>query len=188
MGEGRGGIGVGNRRWQMLGALLAAVLVAVAVVLAFVGSGGAGGIEALEGSPQLVAAADLAGLEASLEHPVYWARERPLARPELHGEGGNVYLRYLPPGDVAGDPERGFLTVGTYPVQDPVGALEATAEETGTAVKTGPGGAVFLSGAGSSGSVYLAYPGTDLEVEVYSPRPGQALRLVRSGAIVPVGG
>jgi hypothetical protein len=35
--------------------------------------------------------------------------------------------------------------------------------------------------------VYVAYPGTGIQVEVYDPAPGAALRLVSSQRIVPVG-
>ena len=38
-----------------------------------------------------------------------------------------------------------------------------------------------------AGDVYLAYAESDLQIEVYDPVPGRALRLVRSGAIRPVG-
>ena len=33
-------------------------------------------------------------------------------------------------------------------------------------------------------SVYVAYPGSDYQIEVFDPTPGNAPELVRSGAIV----
>jgi hypothetical protein len=39
---------------------------------------------------------------------------------------------------------------------------------------------------GTANNVYLAYPGQDVQVEVYSPTPGEAARLVQQGKIVPV--
>jgi hypothetical protein len=36
-------------------------------------------------------------------------------------------------------------------------------------------------------NVYLAFPGEDVQVEVYSPVPGAAARLVSQGKIVSVG-
>jgi len=35
-------------------------------------------------------------------------------------------------------------------------------------------------------SVYLAYPGIDVQVEVFDPSAGQARRLVTSGQIAPL--
>lgn len=41
---------------------------------------------------------------------------------------------------------------------------------------------------GSPTSVYFARPDQDFQVEVYDPHPGEALRLIKSGAIEPVPG
>ena len=46
---------------------------------------------------------------------------------------------------------------------------------------------IILDNPASKGSVYLAYPDSDLELEVYDPAPGRAMELIRSGAIRPVG-
>jgi hypothetical protein len=118
-----------ERRRRLAGAIAAVVLVGVALVLALVGGGGGDdGAEALESPPRFVDVSDLVELGSS-GHEIYWAGERPAANLELTSEGsGNVYLRYLSPGTEAGDPNAGFLTVGTYPVADPVDALRRTAE------------------------------------------------------------
>jgi hypothetical protein len=175
-----------RRRLRPIGIAVSAVLVLLALFLA--AKGDDGGDAAVAGiAPHFVEAADLVELEGSLGHPVYWAGERPPDQLELSEEAdGSLYLRYLPPGVEAGDPRPGFLTVGTYPVVDAVAALRRTATEAG--VKLGrAAGVVVLPNPGSSGSVYLAHPGTDLQIEVYDPAPGAALRLIRSGAIGPVG-
>ncbi len=39
----------------------------------------------------------------------------------------------------------------------------------------------------SKTNVYLAYPNEDVQVEVYSPVPGEAAKLVSQGKIVSVG-
>ncbi|MGE0068353.1 MAG: hypothetical protein AB7T48_13475 [Solirubrobacterales bacterium] len=141
----------------------------------------------MDSGPYLVGVSELTDLESTLEHEIYWAGERPPARLELTEEsGGSVYLRYLPAGVAAGD-ERGFLTVGTYPVVDAAAATRRFARGAGARVLRGEGGAILVPNPDSPGSVYLAYPGTDLQVEVYDPEPGRALALIRSGAIRPVG-
>lgn len=36
-------------------------------------------------------------------------------------------------------------------------------------------------------STYLAYPGSDVEIEVFNPEPGRAEGLVKAGKIAPIG-
>lgn len=176
----------GQRR-RAIGIAVSVLLILVAVVLVAIGGDEGDDPAAVDVTPRLVEAADLAALEDSLGHPVYWAGERPPDRLEVVQEpSGNVFLRYLPPGVEAGDPEAGFLTVGTYPFEDPVGGLETTAAEAGAALQAGPDGAKILVNPSSPGSVYFAYPDSELQVEVYDPEGG-ALELIRSGQIGPVG-
>jgi hypothetical protein len=184
---GEGGSAAEGRR-RLAGAIAAAVLVGVAVVLALVGGGGGHDTEMFESPPHFVDVSDLIDLEGSSGHEIYWAGERPATNLELTSEGsGNVYLRYLPPGTEAGDPNAGFLTIGTYPVPDPVDALRRTVAKSGASLGRTAGGGVTLVNPASRGSVYLAYPGSDLQIEVYDPAPGKALQLIRSGTIGPVG-
>lgn len=175
----------GGNGLRLVGPLCSLALVAVAVVLAFVGGG-----ESDEGTVAVSPAhrasvAELAGLEDSLGHDVYWAGLRPPDRLELTKEAdGSVYLRYLPRAVEPGERWADFLTVGTYPVVDAQAALRRTARQEETTVDVLAGGAIVLA---SGESAYLAFPGSDLQIEVYDPIPGRALELVREGAIEPVG-
>lgn len=172
-----------RRRIKWAGVAASVALVVVAVVLAITGAP-----EPVASGPHFADAGDLTDLEGELGHPVYWAGERPPAQLELKEEAdGSVFLRYLSPGVEAGDPEQRFLTVGTYPVVDAVGALERTAADAEVSLGHAAGGAVVLANPSSAGSVYLAYPGSDIQIEVYDPTPGRSLQLIRSGAIGPVG-
>jgi hypothetical protein len=174
------------RRLPSAGILASAVLVLVAVVLAIVGGGDEPSYEEVDGSPRLAEVEDLRALEEELGHPVYWVGERPPARLELQREpNGSVFLRYLPPDAQAGERPGAFLTVGTYPVPEAEDAVERGAAEAGAAVERAAGGVAFESP--SRQNAYLAYPGSDLQIEVYDPRPGRALGLIRAGAVEPVG-
>ena len=86
-----------------------------------------------------------------------------------------------------GDPHSNFLTVGTYPVPNAQGALARTAAKAGSTLSHVAGGGLVLVNPEESTSVYLAYPESDLQLEVYDPAPGAALGLIRSGKIRPVG-
>ncbi len=177
-----------DRRRRWIGIAISALLVLVAGLLAAQGGGSGSDTAAIDTSPHVVEAGDLAALEDSLGHALYWAGERPSGQLELTEEvDGSVYLRYLPPGVEAGDPRPDFLTVGTYPVAAADAALRRTAADSGSNLgRTGDGGLTLVNPS-SQGSAYLAYPGSDLQIEVYDPAPGRALRLIRSGAIRPVG-
>jgi hypothetical protein len=173
----------------MIGAATAVALLVTAVVLAVVGSGGDGSGSGGESGPRLADAAELREAEASLGHPLYWVGPQGEEDVELRIEsGGNAYLRYLPPGTEVGDPRPTFLTVGTYPIPNAQAALKRTAEEDGARLQRLGDGAVVLPNPASAGSVYLAFPHEDLEIEVYDPRPGRAMGLIRAGAVEAVGG
>ena len=157
------------------------------MVLALVGGGE--GAPSIPSPPRIVSADEVEELASQLGHPVYWAGEPEGEGLELTAEGdGSVYLRYLTEGVEAGDRRQIFLTVGTYPIVDAQGALRRTARKNEARLDRLEEGAVVLPNPSSSGSVYLAYPESDLEIEVYHPDPGRALELIRSGAIEPVGG
>lgn len=171
-----------------VGVFISVALVLTTVVLAVVGGRG-GGEEATSGQPRLVNRGELEAVEGELGHPVYWVGRRSGHELELREESeGSVYLRYLPAGSEAGDPRQAFLTVGTYPVAAASAALRHIAAKNGGEVKSSEDGTVIVVTPESPDSAYLAYRGSDLEIEVYSPQPRRALELARSGAIEQAGG
>ena len=93
---------------------------------------------------------------------------------------GWIYVRYLPQG--ASAPASGVLTVATYPSAGGIAALRSAH---GTTVEL-PGGALALLPGRGSRSAYVAFPGSDVQVEVYDPSPAVASRLVLSGRVRPV--
>lgn len=185
--EGGAGAGALAGRRRLLGAGASIALLVVAAVLALVG--GEGSAPSIPSPPTIVAADEVEELASQLGHPIYWAGEPNEEALELTAEGdGSVYLRYLAEGVAAGDQRQIFLTVGTYPVADAQEALRRTAAENDARLERLDDGAVVLPNPTAPGSVYLAYPESDLEIEVYHPDPGRALALIRSGSIEPVGG
>jgi hypothetical protein len=97
-----------------------------------------------------------------------------------------VYIRYLPQGVRPGDRRPDFLTVGTYPLANASRLVKATARKTGVPIVHVPGGGVAFADRKHPSSVYIAYPTSNLEIEVYAPTSGRALQLVTSGQIAPV--
>lgn len=184
--EGGAGAGALADRRRLWGAVASIALLATATVLALLGGGE--GAPSIPSPPRIAGAGEVEELALELGHPIYWAGEPEEGSLELTAaEDGSVYLRYLTEGAGPGDQRQIFLTVGTYPVVDAQNALRSTARENGVDLDRLEDGALLLPNPSSSGSVYLAYPESDIEIEVYHPVPGKALELIRSGAIEAVG-
>lgn len=159
-----------------------------ALLLALLGGDGGGEDDAvLARAPELVSVSEVVEVEEELGHPIYWAGPQPGRRLELGVEaGGSVFLRYLPPGAAVGDQPGAFLTVGSYPVANAQAAILRSARSAGARTERVADGGIVLENPDSEGSVYLAYPESDLQIEVFDPRPGEAMELIESGAIEPV--
>jgi hypothetical protein len=126
----------------------------------------------------------LASLATAVGHPVYWAGPKPGYRYELtHTTDGRIYIRYLPAGVPVGTSAPDYLTVGTYPVKDALATVRAIGTKTGGSLLNLAGGAIGAVDPAHPQSVYVAYPGSQYEIEVYDPSAGRARSIVASGAI-----
>ncbi len=173
-------------RW--LTTLLVVLSVAlVAAVIVWIGNGSDSSGPAL-GEPEVVTAGELSEFAAEHGRPVYWLGVRPGARYELtETEGGRVYLRYLRGDAQAGDKRADFITVATYPAANGVASLRLAAHgQKGGKLGRTKNGAVLLIDPSSPDNAHLAYPGANLQIEVFSPAPGEALRLAAKGDVQPV--
>lgn len=137
---------------------------------------------------EIVSVDSLRDTAAEQEAPIYWAGEQEGTELELsQPDEDRTYVRYLTGDAEAGDPRPDFLTVGTYATADPVAALKRQSREAGGVLAKAPGGATVYFDRDQPGSVYLAYPGVDVQIEVYDPDFERALQLVNSGQIVSAG-
>lgn len=137
---------------------------------------------------EILSASSLRTALAEEATPVYWAGERPGTKLELSQPGGGrTYVRYLTGDAEAGDRRADFLTVSTYAQPNAVAALRGQGKQPGGALSIAPGNATVYYNRTDPRSVYLAYPGTPVEIEVYDPSFKRALQLVNSGQIVAVG-
>ena len=132
-------------------------------------------------------AAEIQELAGDQGHPVYWAGPTGAETFEWTAlEDGKVYIRYLTGDAELEDPRPAFLTVATYPVGNGVAAVKKADQSPDTRTQRVPGGGTALINEGGSTSVYLAYPGSEYQIEVFHPLPAQARKLVTSGKIRPV--
>jgi hypothetical protein len=168
-----------------------AVVVAVAVVVWFAVSGGKSSSKPGASRPVPVAATigELGNVAAQLGHPLYWAGQKPGFTYELTQAkvSGNVWVRYLPAGVLVGDTRANFLTVGTYPKANAVQSVIAASKRKGAESFRAPGGGLAVEYTARPSSVYVAFPGSNLLVEVFDPSPAAARAVVKSGQIRPLG-
>jgi hypothetical protein len=135
----------------------------------------------------LVSESELLGALRGVGYPVYWAGPRLGVEYEVSRlPEGRTYVRYLPEGEEV-ESKTPFLTVGSYELADALKEITKLGQKPGAIlVEIAGGGSAYAEGPEAT-SAYLAFPGVDTQVEVYDPQGGRALKLIRSGAIVPVG-
>lgn len=145
--------------------------------------------EATAPAAKEIALVSESGLLPAIEgvgYPIYWAGPRVGVKYEVsRPEGGRTYVRYLPNGEKAGS-ERQFLTVGSYEQEDAVDSIRELGQKPGAILTEIAGGGTAYAEGPSATSAYLAFPEVNTQIEVFDPEGGEALRLIRSGAIVPV--
>ncbi len=176
-----------KRQHALLGAGLATLIAVLLVVWLLIDDSESGETQSSSSTgAEIVSVESLRSTAGEQETPLYWAGPPEGSELELSQPSPDrTYVRYLTGDAEAGD-QRPFLTVGSYLLSDPVAALRAQGEQPdGVLVSAPKGGTVYFSKERPE-SVYLAYPGTEVEVEVYAPDFRDALELATSGQIVPV--
>ena len=130
--------------------------------------------------------AELKALPGEVGHPVYWVGPKAGGAYELtKTPGGRIFVRYLSKGDEVGTATPRLL-VATFPVDDAFGVTERAAQASNAVRVPVEGGAVAFYSTSSPSNVYLAFPGSDYQIEVFDPDPKRAEALVRSGQVQPV--
>lgn len=177
------------RQPRIAAAIGIALAIIIILVLVLAGGDDEGGSDepAASGEAEAASVEDLQELADSVEHPVYWAGEQEGKQYELTvSEEGNIFVRYLDADVEIGSRDVASLTIGTYPVPDAFGALQKNAKQPGALRGKTPDGGLVVSNEASANSVYIAYPGTDIQIEVYDPNPKLAFETATSGEIEPI--
>ena len=130
---------------------------------------------------------ELRALSDDLGHPIYWIGELPNRTYELTRTSDNrVFIRYLPKGVPVGIREAAYTIVGTYPVENAYKVLQTLAKKPDESSFSAPAGGLAVYSTTQPNNVYLAYPGSNLQIEVFDPSPQQARRLITSGQVAAV--
>lgn len=137
--------------------------------------------------PAAATADELRALSDDLGHPIYWIGEVPNRTYELTRTSDNrVFIRYLPKGVPVGIREAAYTIVGTYPVDNAYKVLQTLAKKPDESSFSAPADGFAVYSTTQPNNVYLAYPGSNLQIEVYDPSPQQARRLITSGQVAAV--
>ncbi len=125
---------------------------------------------------------------ARSEPGIYWAGPRAGTTYEVtHTPGGRTFVRYLTDGAKVGDPNADFLVIATYPQQGALLQVEVAGNRSGVVKLELEGGGLAVYDPSRPTSVYVGFPDVDSQIEVYSPRKGEARSLVVRGKITPLG-
>jgi dipeptidyl aminopeptidase/acylaminoacyl peptidase len=123
-------------------------------------------------------------LAAAVDQPIYWAGPEQNVQYEMtRANDGRVWLRYLPTGSTIGERTTPYLTIGTYPVDNAYAATQANARKKGSTRIDLGSGAVAYFGSAHPTSVYIAYRGSNYQIEIFDPSAGAARRLAASGQL-----
>jgi hypothetical protein len=170
------------------------ILVGVVAALLFVGAlvawvvihndtRGSSAPSATPVAPVGLSEAGLRTLAAAVGQPIYWAGPKPGYLYELtRTKTGNVFIRYLPPGDRVGT-RKLELTIATYPYQH---ALQALKNVSQGRQHTLPGGGLALIDTRSPQNVHIAYPGVNYQVDVFDSSAARSQQVALSGRVRPV--
>ena len=130
---------------------------------------------------------ELRSLSDELGHPLYWAGPIPDRTYELTRTSDNrVFIRYLPKGVPIGIRQAAYTIVGTYPVENAYKVLQTLAKKPDESSFSAPSDGFAVYSTTQANNVYLAYPGSNLQIEVYDPSPQKARDLITSGQVAAV--
>ena len=176
-----------------IGAVIAIALAIAFVVWLLVRGGGGGSSATTSATPTLpavgptaVSVTQLGTFSDKAGHPIYWAGPIPSTTYELtQTPKASIYIRYLPQGVPVASKALHTL-VGSYPVTNAYKVLQGLAKKDGEISFPAPGSAIAVYSTASPTNVYLAYPNSNVQIEVFDPSPKRARTLITSGQIAPV--
>jgi hypothetical protein len=138
--------------------------------------------------PVAATMATLRALASSSGQPIYWVGARRGRTYELtRTQNGSVYIRYLPTGAKIGNRSSAYTIVGSYPTPNALKVLKDLSKKPNEQSVSTPGGGIAVWSTSQPTNVYVAFPGSDTEIEVFDPSATKARTLVTTGRVVPVG-
>ena len=123
----------------------------------------------------------------ALGRKVYWAGDEADNLYVLQTlANGQTTVRYIPKGGNPNEAQAIYRVMGSYPIKDAFGVTTKAGQAEGSVLITNADGSIVVYNKAKLSNVYVAFPGVDVQVEIYDPS-GQALALATSGRVVPIG-
>jgi hypothetical protein len=129
-----------------------------------------------------LSAKGLKKLAGAVGQPIYWAGPRKALYELTRTKKGTVYVRYLPRDGTVGSKSPKYLIIATYAYPN---ALEALQNADGRKIALRGGGLAVVD-AKQPKSVHVAFPGKNIQVEIYDPSPQHAISVAQSGKVRPI--
>ena len=175
-----------RRRSRLVVGLAAVAAVVVVIVVVLLLTGDDSDTEVEKGTATQVSAQELRDFAKERGNPVFWVGEIEGAKLELtETSRGHVFVRYLPDLAPIGDDKPLYTTVATYPQPNALSTVRKSGEGRGNVRRAVPGGGLATWRRSRPNSVYMALPGVDFLVEVFSPQAKTAQSLATSGRVKP---
>jgi hypothetical protein len=166
--------------WMLRATVLAVALLAAVIAWVATRDGDDASPAPAEPVARVASEEELADASALLGQPIYWAGPVAGTTVELEELEDAARVKYV--GEDGGE----TLTVASYPLPDPVGALRRFASQPGTVTREARDGTEVFYDKDAPNSVYFADPAGGVQVEVYAPSPALALKTALSGSVEPV--
>ena len=145
-------------------------------------------VELKPGVPTELTPTELRRYAGAAGRELYWLGPITGRKLEVTDAGANgLFVRYLPRTGAVGDKRASFTTVATYTVQRPYRLALRSGREAGTVSERIASGGIAVWRRSRPSSVYIAYPGSGVMVEIFHPARSEARALALTGRIVPVG-
>ena len=179
------------RRQEVRVGVVVAVALAIGLVVWLVAIRGGGSSSTAKSSATIAPTAAsldrLRSLAKDVGHPIYWIGPAANTTYELTKTGsGRIYVRYLTNGVTLGSKSSSYTFIGTYPFQDAYKALQGLAKKSTDKSFSAPASGLAVYAKSVPTNIYLAYPGSNVQIEVYDPSPSHARSLIREGRVAPV--
>lgn len=125
---------------------------------------------------------------AAVGRAVYWAGAETDYTYVLQTFGnGQTTVRYVPKDGDPNNQEAVYRVMGSYPIKDAFGVTTKAGQTEGSVLLTNSDGSIVVYNKAKTSNVYVAFPGVDVQIEIFDPTPGKALEVATSGKITPVG-
>lgn len=135
---------------------------------------------------QALTESELKGAAALLATPIFWVGPIEGYNYVLDASiDGLIIIRYIPEGTSLSDRSSAYTAVGTYRIADAFETTQEQGSESSSSVGfiNGDGAAVYYDRQ-SPLNVYMAYPGLDIQVEIFDPRESVAINAAQTSGVV----